>query len=158
MEFDFLRKHYPDKSITLGTDEYGCAFAEIETEGEPVTVWYEERDSQPYMVCFSFQHIHCFDKEDALEWTESFLSGEKSAIEFFIGDRPGFGGDIDSVRPENFTAEYLKSTWINDYLFSRAIPENLICKVRSVKKEFCFDASIGTDGSVTVYNRSGETL
>ena len=65
-------------------------------------------------------------------------------------------GTRGDFTPENFTAEYLKSTWINDYLFSRAIPENLICKVRSVKKEFCFDASIGTDGSVTVYDKSGE--
>ena len=156
MELDFLKKHYPDKRITVHTNEHGCAFAEIETEDEPVTVWYDAKDPQPYMVCFAYQHCHCFTENQVLDETDAYISGEKACIEFFVGERRCFGGDIDAVLPEHFTSEHLKSTWVSDHILSRELPESLICKVRSVKKEFCFDAEIGTDGSVTVYDKSGE--
>ena len=156
MELDFLRAHYPNRRITIRTNEHGHAFAEIETEGEPVTVWYDAEDPQPYMVCFAYQHCHCFTENQVFDETDAFINGEKASIEFFIGDRRCVGGDIDSVRPENFTGEYLKSTWVSDHILNREIPENLTCKVRSVKKEFCFDAAISTDGIVTVYDESGE--
>ena len=146
MELDFLRAHYPNRRITIRTNEHGHAFAEIETEGEPVTVWYDAEDPQPYMVCFAYQHIHCFNEEDALEWTEEFLSGEKSAIEFFVGNRPIVGGDIDSVAPEDFTEDYFKTCPFAAYILSRPIPFGLHFKVRSVLKKFCFEGRIEKKG------------
>jgi len=140
MEFDFLQKNFPDCKVIL--KDVGCGtFAEVyaSDETEPVKVFLEDIDHQPYTVCFSYQHVHCFNEEEAVEWTKSFLSGERSAIEFFIGDKPCVGGDIESIAPENFTTEYFKTCPFAQFILSKPIPENLNFKVRSVLKKFCFD-------------------
>lgn len=109
MNFDFLQKHFPDCRIAL-KDIDGGTFAEVyaSDEADPVKVFYEGVDHQPYTVCFAFQHIHC-DEEEAVGYIREFLTGEKSSIEFFLDDRPCFGGDIRKSDLENFSAEKLAS-------------------------------------------------
>ena len=109
MNFDFLQKHFPDCRIVL-RDIDGDTFAEVYTsdEADPVKVFYEGEDHQPYTVCFAFQHIHC-DETQAVGYIKEFLSGERASIEFFIEDRPCFGGDIEKSALENFSAETLAS-------------------------------------------------
>ena len=109
MNFDFLQKKFPDCKVILKDIGYGT-FAEVYAadEAEPVKVFYEGDDPQPYTVAFAFQHIHCNEAE-AVGYIGKLLSGEKSAIEFFVGDHPIVGGDIDSIAPEDFTENYFKT-------------------------------------------------
>lgn len=140
MIFDFLIKHYPEREITVKTNGQGDAFAEISSDSEEkVTVWYDSIDPVTYIVCFSFQHAHCFTEAQVFDEADAFLSGDKSAIEFFTGDRAVFGGDIESISPENFTTEYFEATPFAQIIFSRPLPENLHFKVRSTLKKYSFD-------------------
>ena len=147
-----MKEHFKNYTVDITEPENDSPYAKIYTDAasEPVTVYYESDDCQPYTVCFSYQHVHCFSETDAVEWAEEFLSGKKSAIEFFIGDRPCFGGDIEGMLPEAFTAEFLKGTPFGDMIFSRPVPEGLSFKVRSANKAFCFDGRILPDQTITV--------
>ena len=83
MEFDFLQKNFPDCKVIL--KDVGCGtFAEVyaSDETEPVKVFLEDIDHQPYTVAFAFQHIHC-DAAEAVGYIREFLSGERASIEFF---------------------------------------------------------------------------
>lgn len=146
MNFDFLQKKFPDCKVILKDIGYGT-FAEVYAadEAEPVKVFYEGDDPQPYTVAFAFQHIHCNEAE-AVGYIGKLLSGEKSAIEFFVGDHPIVGGDIDSIAPEDFTEDYFKTCPFAAYILSRPIRFGLHFKVRSVLKKFCFDGRIEKTG------------
>lgn len=151
-KLDFLKEHFKNYTVTVTEPDNDDPYAKIDADAdsEPVTVYYESDDCQPYTVCFSYQHVHCFNETDAVECAEAFLSGKKSAIEFFIGDRPCFGGDIEGVLPDAFTTEFLKGTPFGDMIFSRPVPEGLSFRVRSANKAFCFDGKILPDQTITV--------
>lgn len=156
--FEFLTDYFDESFIFTDTNEYGTAYAIIFTEdGNEVRVFYENCDHQPYTVTFAYQHVHCSDEAEVIRYAEDYLTGKRASIEFFIGDRPCFGGDIESVLPESFTAEYLRSSPFGNIIFSRPIPEGLSFKVRAAKKEFCFDGQLLPDKTIRFTEITGES-
>ena len=72
-------------------------------------VEYDKADNfSPYMLSFSFQHVHLTDEESAKEWVDSILNEDVFSIEYFCGEERRFGGEISAQELENLSYDYLE--------------------------------------------------
>ena len=70
---------------------------------------YDKTDSfSPYMLSFSFQHVHVTDRESAAEWVDSILNERIFSIEFFIGENRCFGSEINASDLDRLSYEFLE--------------------------------------------------
>ena len=70
---------------------------------------YNKTDGfSPYMLSFSFQHVHLTDEESAKEWIDSILSEDVFSIEYFSGEERRFGGQISAQELRNLSYDYLE--------------------------------------------------
>ena len=70
---------------------------------------YDKADEfSPYMLSFSFQHVHLTDEESAKEWIDSILSEDVFSIEYFCGEDRRFGGQISAQELSNLSYDYLE--------------------------------------------------
>lgn len=70
---------------------------------------YDKADEfSPYMLSFSFQHVHLTDEESAKEWIDSILNEDVFSIEYFSGEDRRFGGQISAQELSNLSYDYLE--------------------------------------------------
>ncbi len=70
---------------------------------------YNKTDGfSPYMLSFSFQHVHLTDEESAKEWIDAILSEDVFSIEYFSGEERRFGGQISAQELRNLSYDYLE--------------------------------------------------
>ncbi len=70
---------------------------------------YDKADSfSPYMLSFSFQHVHETDQESAAKWVDSILNEKIFSIEYFIGKNRCLGGQISASDLSNLSYEFLE--------------------------------------------------
>ena len=62
----------------------------------------------PYMLSFSFQHVHLTDEESAKEWIDAILSEEVFSIEYFSGEERRFGGQISAQELSKLSYDFLE--------------------------------------------------
>ncbi len=78
--------------------------------GESIEI-YEERytsdNSYEYVVCFSTQHCHFDDIDDAAEYIRLILTDEVLPIEFYFGGKDYFGGEIRKSDYNKLNKEFL---------------------------------------------------
>ena len=118
-KFAFLSV-YADKMLLDLSDDMESAMLYNPNSDEHIFVEY---DSGEYTVYFATDHVHIEDADAAAEWIRSVVDGKICAIEFFLGDRPCFGGSIDSSKLPNISYSVLENDDIfcfPDPLFSRA--------------------------------------
>lgn len=76
---------------------------------ENLHIYYDVEDSfTPYMLSFSFQHVHLTDQDSAKEWIDDVLSENVLSIEFFRGEDRSFGGQINKSDLPNLSYELLE--------------------------------------------------
>ena len=78
--------------------ENGESFEIIHPYGkESIAVYMENAPhTEPYMVCFSFQHRHLDTAGEVIAYVNDIISGNVLAIEFFKDGRNCVGGDLDA--------------------------------------------------------------
>ena len=104
----FLARVYTKYKVEFA-DDYTQATIINPFCDENITVEYYEEDAlTPFCVCFSFQHSHCTDEDDVVDWINEIICGKKCAIEFFVGERGCFGGDILVKDLQSLTYEVLE--------------------------------------------------
>lgn len=70
---------------------------------------YDKADTfSPYMLSFSFQHVHVSDEESAAQWVDSILNEKILSIEYFIGESKCLGGEINFSDLSNLSYEFLE--------------------------------------------------
>ena len=63
MNLSFLRELFPKYAVTLHCKD-GSEWAQIQNAAfaEPITVYYDPQDSEPYTLYFATQHLHISDQ------------------------------------------------------------------------------------------------
>ena len=70
---------------------------------------YNKTDGfSPYMLSFSFQHVHLTDEESAKEWIDAILSEDVFSIEYFSGEERRFGGQISAQELSKLSYDFLE--------------------------------------------------
>ncbi len=70
---------------------------------------YDKADEfSPYMLSFSFQHVHLPDEKSAKEWIDAILSEDIFSIEYFMGEERRFGGQISAQELGNLSYDFLE--------------------------------------------------
>ena len=118
-KFAFLSV-YADRMLVDLSDDMESAMLYNPNSDEHIFVEYE---SDEYTVYFATDHVHLEDADAAAEWIRSVVDGEICAIEFFSGNRPCFGGSIDSSKLSDITYSTLENNDLFCFftpLFSRA--------------------------------------
>ena len=143
--FSFLSRYCADMIIDL-SDDMESAMMYNPNNGENIFVEY---DSEEYTVYFATDHVHIADADAAAEWIKSIVNGEVCAIEFYRGDRPCFGGSIDSSQVVNISY----STFENDDLF--CFPDPLFAMADNFKiRDWCGKNNV--DGKIFEENGEGK--
>ena len=97
IKLDFLKDHYPQFQIDVFSkdeDEW-AVIHHPETDAE-IRIYYTLDDFQPFIFRFEYQHIHIDTENELLDRINEYISGRVAAIEFFKGERQGFGGNIET--------------------------------------------------------------
>ena len=118
-KFAFLSV-YADRMLVDLSDDMESAMLYNPNNNEHIFVEY---DSDEYTVYFATDHVHIEDADAAAEWIRSVVDGDICAIEFFWGDRPCFGGAIESSKLSDISYSVLENDDIfcfPDPLFSMA--------------------------------------
>ncbi len=99
--FEFDLKIKSDEAVLTNRDT-----------GESIIV-FEERytsdNSYEYVVCFSTQHCHFDDIDDAAEYIRLILTDEVLPIEFYYNGKNRFGGEIRKSDFKKLSKEFLVS-------------------------------------------------
>lgn len=70
---------------------------------------YDKTDEfSPYMLSFSFQHVHLTDEERAKEWINAILNEDIFSIEYFSGEERLFGGEISAQELNELSYNFLE--------------------------------------------------
>ncbi len=70
---------------------------------------YDRADSVcPYMLTFSFQHVHETDEASAAKWVDGILNEKIFSIEYFVGEDSCLGGQISALDLSNLSYEFLE--------------------------------------------------
>ena len=89
------------------TGEHIDIFEEKYYSKEYFTTGSEEDVFVEYIVCFSTQHRHFEDLDDALEYVEAIIADEVLPIEFYLNGKRRFGGEIAKADFEELSVEFL---------------------------------------------------
>lgn len=125
---------------------------------ENIKIFYDESDDwTPFILFFSYQHYHLNDKDNIIKVINDIISGKKLAIEFFMGEKNGFGGDIEKSLLKNLSVNVLEE-W-SGYSADMLIKYDRI-KFRGWNNKDNFDAVIFVDNDkeIAIKKLSDESI
>lgn len=137
--FDFLLKEFSTYEIII-SDENSLAEIINPFYKENVSVYYDSDDDlSPYILCFSFQHVHLCDEEEVVDYINKIISGNLFSIEFFQDGERRFGGDIEADKLKELSYELLEQH--TGHLGNSKLKDCADSfKVRGWYRNDCFDA------------------
>lgn len=92
----FLGSYIPKYRVDISDDLESAIIYNPNSE-DHLYIEYDKADEfSPYMLSFSFQHVHLTDEESAKEWIDSILSEDVFSIEYFCGEDRRYGGQISA--------------------------------------------------------------
>ena len=144
-KFAFLSV-YADRMLVDLSDDMESAMLYNPNSDEHIFVEY---DSGEYTVYFATDHAHIEDADAVAEWIRSVVDGEICAIEFFLGDRPCFGGAIESSKLSDISYSVLE----NDDIF--CFPDPLFSMADNFKIRD-WSGKNNIDGKIFSQNGKGE--
>ena len=101
---DYLSKYRIDIS-----DDLESAIIYNPNSQDHLYVEYDKADeTSPYVLAFSFQHVHLPDMESAKEWIDAVTSEEIFSIEYFCGEHRRFGGQISAQKLSHLSYDDLE--------------------------------------------------
>ena len=104
----FLGSYIPKYRVDISDDLESAIIYNPNSE-DHLYIEYDKADEfSPYMLSFSFQHVHLTDEESAKEWIDSILSEDVFSIEYFCGENRRFGGQISAQELRNLSYDYLE--------------------------------------------------
>lgn len=94
MNLSFLSEYASRFTVDISDDlESGLIINPFGNDN--ISVYYMSDDEyDPFIVHFSYHHVHLSDIESVKEWIDRIISGELFAIEFFKNGIDSFGGGI----------------------------------------------------------------
>jgi hypothetical protein len=87
-----LTEHYNNYQLKYLTNEQGEQL-EIKNPYRHDNILVYCSDCE-YIFCFATQHAHFTDTSSLCRYIDDFLSDLKVAVEFYLNNRPIFGGDV----------------------------------------------------------------
>ncbi|MBR6768023.1 MAG: hypothetical protein IKM34_00870 [Clostridia bacterium] len=107
-ELSFLSAYISQYRIDVSDDLESAIIYNPNSE-DHLYIEYDKADEfSPYMLSFSFQHVHLTDEESAKEWIDFILSEDVFSIEYFCGEDRRFGGQISAKELSNLSYDYLE--------------------------------------------------
>ena len=107
-KLSFLENYVSKYRIDISDDLESAIIYNPNSE-DHLYIEYDKADAfSPYMLSFSFQHVHMTDEECAKEWIDSILSEDIFSIEYFCGEDRRFGGQISAQELKNLSYDYLE--------------------------------------------------
>lgn len=103
----FLEKYTSKYRVDI-SDDLESALIYHPNGEEHLYIEYDRDDFSPYMLSFSFQHVHKTNQKSAEDWIDDILNEKILAIEYFIGKSSIFGGEIDAAKLSNLSYEFLE--------------------------------------------------
>ncbi len=157
MHLDFLHDYFSNYE-TLNYETM-CG-NKLETEwlyiknpdySEPIKVYYEPNDHEPYMICFATQHLHIADKKELVEAISKFANGSIAAIEFYHNGKNCFGGQIETEHLSNITYDSLREY----FRYPKNDLSNLTFRIYAWNKSFCYEGSFikRTSGQIDIVKK-----
>ena len=104
----FLASYTSKYRVDISDDLESAIIYNPNSEDHLYVEYDKADDFSPYMLSFSFQHVHLTDEESAKEWIDSILSEDVFSIEYFCGEERRFGGEISAQELENLSYDYLE--------------------------------------------------
>lgn len=144
-ELSFLANYISKYHIDI-SDDLESAIIYNPNGEDHLYIEYDKADSfSPYMLTFSFQHVHMSHQESAAKWIDSILKEEVFSIEFFVGESRCLGGEISSSDLNNLSYEFLKH-YMGCFGMSKIFHTVDNFKVRGWTRKNDFDGRITTKG------------
>ena len=118
---------------------------------DPIYVCVENDPKTPYMVCFSFNHVHLETPDQVIAYIGDIIGGNQFTIGFFKNGRQRIGGNLNAEEVRAISYNVLT-------LFVRSFPDVRLIdvadsiKVRGWAQDGDFDATFGVDemGNVSI--------
>lgn len=118
---------------------------------DPIYVCVDNDPRTPYMVCFSFNHVHLETPEQVIAYVGDIIGGNQFTIGFFKNGRQRIGGNLNAEEVRAISYNVLT-------LFLRSFPDLKLIdiadsiKVRGWAQDGDFDATFGVDemGNVSI--------
>lgn len=108
INLSFLSEYTSSFTVDI-SDDLNSAVIYNPFGGDNIYVEYFSDDEyDPFMVRFSYQHVHLPDESSAKEWIDRVTSGELFAIEFFKDGRDCFGGEIEKEDIDSLSYDILE--------------------------------------------------
>lgn len=102
----FLAKYLPALRVDVSVDLRSAVI--YNPAGHEHLYIYDDGDEyEPFTLCFSYQHVHAADADDAAAWIDDILNERVLAVEFFRGQERLFGGQIDRSDLSRLSYEFL---------------------------------------------------
>lgn len=107
-ELSFLSKYIAKYRIDI-SDDLESAIIYNPISDENIYIEYDKADeSSPFLLSFSFQHVHLTDKKSATEWIDEIISENLYTIEYFSNAKRLFGGEITAEELNVLSYEFLE--------------------------------------------------
>lgn len=118
---------------------------------DSISVYIENDSNTPYMVCFSFNHVHLETPDQVIAYVNDIISGNVFAIGFFKDGRQRIGGNLDAEDVCALSYDTL-ARFVHSFRDIKLIDVVDSLKVRGWMPDACFDAKFIMDeeGNVSV--------
>ena len=118
---------------------------------DPISVYVESDPQTPYMVCFSFNHVHLETPDQVIAYVDDIICGNQFTIGFFKDGRQRIGGNLNAQEVRAISYNML-TLFVHCFRDVKLIDVADSIKVRGWTQDGDFDATFGTDemGNVSI--------
>ncbi len=118
---------------------------------DPISVYVESDPQMPYMVCFSFNHVHLETPDQVIAYVDDIICGNQFTIGFFKDGRQRIGGNLNAQEVRAISYNVL-TLFVHSFRDIKLIDVADSIKVRGWAQDGDFDATFGTDemGNVSI--------